>query len=227
MKISQKTQRRTVILAAVMALVALYHLAILSYQMLNTVNPFAHKENCTYIGQLDTPFNNLLINPSLEGYVTVLEQAEDGGPMVEALPSEMVILSTHPDYVRPDHYGWAWNNLITYIALALCVAIVLLVAWLLLSAIRGFRTGNIFLDSHPRLLRWLSLAVFFYYILNENREVFRQIAVKDLYGDALPFDMYGSITISTECLMAPLLLLVLAELMAIAARINEDESMTI
>jgi hypothetical protein len=76
-------------------------------------------------------------------------------------------------------------------------------------------------------LRWLSLVVFLYYILNENREVFRQIAVKDLYGDSLPFDVYGSITISTECLMAPLLLLVLAELMAIAARINEDGSMTI
>jgi hypothetical protein len=211
----------------VAALVARYHLTIMSIQMVNTENPFSHKENCTYIGQLDTSFNNLITDTSLEEYATVLERAEDGSPMVEALPSEMVILSMHPDYVRPEHYGWAWNNLITYIALALCVAIVLLVAWLLLSAIRGFRTGNIFRDSHPRLLRWLSLVVFLYYILNENREVFRQIAVKDLYGDSLPFDVYGSITISTECLMAPLLLLVLAELMAIAARINEDESMTI
>ena len=227
MKISQKTQRRTVILASVVALVALYHLTIMSVQMFNTENPFSHKENCTYIGQLDTSFNNLITDTSLEEYATVLERAEDGSPMVEALPSEMVILSMHPDYVRPEHYGWAWNNLITYIALALCVAIVLLVAWLLLSAIRGFRTGNIFRDSHPRLLRWLSLVVFLYYILNENREVFRQIAVKDLYGDSLPFDVFGSITISTECLIAPLLLLVLAELMAIAARINEDESMTI
>ena len=51
MKISQKTQRRTVILAALVALVALLHLAILTAQMLNTENPLNHKPNYTYIGQ--------------------------------------------------------------------------------------------------------------------------------------------------------------------------------
>ena len=50
MKISKKTQRRTVILAAAVALVALYHLTLLSFQMLNTENPFSHKENYTFIG---------------------------------------------------------------------------------------------------------------------------------------------------------------------------------
>lgn len=227
MKISKKTQRRTVILAAVVALVALYHLTLLSFQMLNTENPFSHKENYTFIGEVDTSFFNATTDSSHDEYATVLERAEDGTPLVKALPRSVLILSTHPDYVRPDHYGWMWNNIITYIALALFVAIVLMVAWLLLSAIKGFRTGNIFRKSYPRLLRWLSLAVFFYYALNENREVFRQMAVGDLYGDAMPFELYSAVTISTECLIAPLLLLIFAELIAIAAHINEEESMTI
>ena len=227
MKISKKTQRRTVILAALVALVALLHLAILTAQMLNTENPLAHKPNYTYIGQLDTPFNTFATDSSFEEFATVLERADDGKPMVAAVPTSVVILSTHPNYVRPDHYGWAWNNVVTYIALALFVAIVLMVAWLLLDAIRGFRTGNIFRQSHPKMLRWLSLVVFLYYALNENREVFRQLAVRDLYGNAMPFDLYGAVNITTECLVAPLLLLIFAELMAIAARINEEESMTI
>ena len=226
MKISHKTQRRTIIMVVVVALFALFHLTQISLQMINMVNPLSHK-NYTYIGEMDTQFNTFTKDSSHEEYSIVLDRAADGSPLVEALPRSVVILSTHPDYVRPDHYGWAWNNAITYVTLALFVAIVVMVAWLLISAIRGFKTGNIFKMSHPRMLRWTALLVFFYYFFNENREVFRQLAVGELYGDAMPFDLYSALTISTECLIAPLLLLIFAELMAVAARINEDEVMTI
>ena len=227
MKISKTIQRRTIILATLVALVALYHLAVLTVQMLNTENPLAHKPYYTYIGQLDTTFNHFATDSSFEEFATVLERADDGKPMVAAVPTSVVILSTHPDYVRPEHYGWLCNNVVTCIALALFVAIVLMVAWLLVGAIRGFRTGNIFQKGHPKILRWLSLVVFLYYMLNENREVFRQVAVGDLYGDVMPFELHSVVNISTECMIAPILLLIFAELMAIAARINEEESMTI
>ena len=226
MKISHSTQRRTIILVVVVALFALFHLTQISLQMINMVNPLAHK-NYTYIGEMDTQFNNFTKDSSHDEYAIVLDRADDGSPMVEALPSSVVLISTHPDYTRPEHFGWVWNNVITYITLALCVAIVVMVAWLLISAISGFKTGNIFKLSHPRILRWTALLVFLYYFCNENREVFRQLAVGELYGEAMPFDLYSALTISTECLIAPLLLLIFAELMAVAARINEEESMTI
>ena len=226
MKISHKTQRRTIILVVVVALFALFHLTQISLQMINMVNPLSHK-NYTYIGEMDTQFNTFTKDSSHEEYSIVLDRAADGTALVEALPASVILISTHPDYVRPEHYGWAWNNAITYVTLALFVAIVVMVAWLLISAIRGFKTGNIFKMSHPRMLRWTALLVFFYYFFNENREVFRQLAVGELYGDAMPFDLYSALTISTECLIAPLLLLIFAELIAIAAHINEEESMTI
>ena len=226
MKISHKTQRRTIILVVVVALFALFHLTQISLQMINMVNPLSHK-NYTYIGEMDTQFNTFTKDSSHEEYSIVLDRAEDGKPLVEALPASVILISTHPDYIRPEHYGWAWNNVITYITLALCIAIVVMVAWLLLSAIRGFKTGNIFKMSHPRMLRWTALLVFLYYFFNKNREVFRQLAVGELYGEAMPFDLYSALTISTECFVAPLLLLIFAELMAVAARINEDEVMTI
>ena len=139
----------------------------------------------------------------------------------------MLLFSKNPNYVRPDHYGWQINTAITYLVLALFVVAVMLMAWVVLSAIRGFRTGNIFQHNQPRLLRWLSLVVFFYYALIENRSVFRMIATKDLYGDKIPIELLGRVNIQFECLVAPLLLLIFAELIAIAARINEEESMTI
>ena len=129
--------------------------------------------------------------------------------------------------MRPDHYGWRMNTIIIYAALALFVVAVLLMAWVVLSAIRGFRTGNIFQHNQPRLLRWLALVMFLYYALLENRNVFRMIATKDLYGDKSPIELFGNVNIQIECLIAPLLLLIFAELIAIAARINEEESMTI
>lgn len=227
MKISLSTQRRTIIFAAVLALVALFQVAHLAVQLYNSTNPYVGIKNHTFIGSLDTSYQALNIEPGYEEHSIVLQRADDGRPMVEALPSAMTIFSTHPDYVRPDHFGWQWNSIITYVALAMFVVIVGLVAWIFLGAIRGFRTGNIFRRNHPRMLRWLAAAVFIYYALIGNREVFRQLAVKDLYGEMSPIELFGSVTFGMECLVAPLLLLIFAELMAVAAHINEEESMTI
>ena len=208
-------------------MVGLFQIAHLTVQLFNSTNPYVGTKNHTFIGSLDTSFQALNIEPGYEEFSIVLQRAEDGTPLVEALPFAMTIFSTHPDYVRPDHYGWQWNNIIIYVALALFVVIVVLVAWIFFGAIRGFRTGNIFRKEHPRLICWLSLAVFLYYALIGNREVFRQLAVKDLYGSMSPIELFGSISFGIECLVAPLLLLIFAELMAVAARINEEETMTI
>ena len=138
-----------------------------------------------------------------------------------------MLFSKHPDYQRPDHYGWKMNVIVIYAALALFVVIVILMARILISAIKGFRTGNIFQHRHVPQLRWLALAMFLYYAMIDNRELFRMIALKDIYGDSSPIELFGYATLNAGCIIAPLLLLALAELMAIAANINEDESMTI
>ena len=162
MKISKKTQRRTIILAAALAVVALFQVAHIAVQMFYSTNPYVGEKNHTFIGTLDTSYQALDIEQGYEEHSIVLERADDGRPLVEALPSSVTIFSTHPDYVRPDHYGWQWNSIITYVALAMFVVIVGLVAWIFLGAIRGFRTGNIFRRNHPRMLRWLAAAVFIY-----------------------------------------------------------------
>lgn len=227
MKISKQTQRRTIIFAVATALFALFQILVLGVQLFNSTNPYVGNYSHIPIGELDTPYSAFDIKDNYEEFAYTIERDAEGKPLVEALPSSMLLFSKNPNYVRPDHYGWQVNTIITYVALALFVVAVVLMAWVIVSAIRGFRTGNIFQHNQPRLLRWLSLVIFFYYALVENRTVFRMIATKDLYGEKLPIEVFGSVNIQFECLVAPLLLLIFAELIAIAAHINEEESMTI
>ena len=227
MKISQKTQRRTIIFVVATALVALFQVVHYGLQLSYSTNPYAKGKNHTFIGKMDTRYQALYLDGNSDKFALTIERDAEGKPLAEALPASMIIYSQHPDYKLPNHYGWTANRIITILALAVFVAIVALMARILISSIRGFRTGNIFLHSHPRILRWLAVLFFAYYAMMDNRELFRMIAVKDLYGESSPIELFGYATLNAGCFVAPLLLLALAELMAIAAKINEDESMTI
>lgn len=222
MKISHSTQRRTIAFAVAAALLAMFQILYLGVQLFYSTNPYTGAEGYTFIGELSAPFS-----ASNDGFAYTIERDAEGEPLVEAMPTSMVLFSRNPDYVRPDHYGWLANRIVIYAVVALFVVMVALLAWLVVSAIRGFRTGNIFRAVHPRLLRWLAAAMFLYYLLVDNREVFRMIATKDCYGEMMPFELFGSVELTVESLVAPLLLLIFAELMAVAATINEDEVMTI
>ena len=227
MKISKSIQRRTIILVVATTLFALFQVVHLGTQLFYSTNPYADNYNHTFIGEMDTWYSPTNIDENSDKHSIVIERDAEGKPLVEALPSQVVVFSKNPNYSRPDHYGWKVNSAIIYIGLAMFVLIVFLMGRIFVSAIGGFRTGNIFREEQPKLMRWLALAVFIYYALINNREVFRQIAVQDIYYDASPVELHGAATISIECLIAPLLLLIFAELMAIASRFNEEESMTI
>ena len=227
MKISKKTQRRTIILATAVALVALFHIAHFTVQLLYSTNPYIGIENHTFIGELDTPYLPYNIDDNKQDFAITIQSDEEGKPLVEARPASMIIFSKNPNYVRPDHFGWQANKAMAYAALVLFIVITVIVGWILIGAIKGFRTGNIFRKNHPALVRALALVTFFYYIILNNRAVFTQLATKELYGDLSPIELFGTVRFEAEVLTAPLLLLIFAELMAVAAHINEEESMTI
>ena len=227
MKISQKIQRRTVVFAAIAAFFAIFQVAHLTVQLVCSTNADFNKSSAYHIGELDTEYNSFGFGDDYEKDAIVIERNAEGEPLVEALPTRLMFFSKSPDYVHPDHFGWRANNVIVYLFLAVFVAIVLLVAWILFGTIQGFRTGNIFRRNHPALLRWLALVLFLYYVLVNNRSLFIQIATKDLYGDMSPIKVFGSATFGPEAFIAPFLLLIFAELMAVAADINEEESMTV
>ena len=227
MKISNKVQRRTIIFASLAAIFALFQVALLAVQIYHSNSPYSSNVVHAYIGEIDTQYGTLSRNEDYDKDAIVIERDSEGKPLVEALPASLILFSNNPDYTLPDHFGWKANRLITYTVMALFVVIVLLVGWILLGAIQGFRTGNIFRHNHPHLLRWLALATFIYYVLANNRTVFTQLAIGEIYGEKSPIDIYSAATVGIEVFITPLLLLIFAELMAVAARINEDEAMTI
>lgn len=227
MKISKQIQRRTIICAAIAALIALFQVTHMTVQLFYSTKLYMGVDNPTYIGELDTKYNMIHQVEESDEFAITVERDAEGKPLVEAVPTSVMLFSKHPDYIRPEHYGWQASQVIIYSTLAVFIIIAILVAWILVEAIRGFRTGNIFRRNHPILLRWLSLATFLYFALINNRTLFTQLATKELYGDMIPIDVFGAVRFGAEVLTAPLLLLILAELMAVAAQINEEETMTI
>ena len=226
MKISKSIQRRTIVYAVLAALFALFQVTYLALQS-SSLNNSDKKESCrTYIGEVDTSYSALSLGEYKFDAITITRD-ENGEPLVEALPTSLMLFSDNPAYTIPDHYGRTINRAIFYLVVAVFVVIVLLVAWILFEAIRGFRTGNIFRRNHPMLLRWLALATFIYYACVNNRHVLTQYAVSDIFADNLPIEVFVSVRIDVEAFITPLLLLIFAELMTVAAKINEEESMTI
>ena len=226
MKISKSVQRRTVIFAALAVLFALVQVTHLAVQSSSLINSDREEAFRTYIGEIDTSYSALALGEYEFDAITITRDA-DGEPLVEALPTSLMLFSDNPAYTIPEHYGRTINRVIFYLVVAVFVIIVLLVGWILFEAIKGFRTGNIFRRNHPVLLRWLALATFIYYVCLNNRHVLMQYAVSDIFADNLPIEVLVSVRIDIEAFIVPLLLLIFAELMAVAARINEEESMTI
>lgn len=228
MKISKSIQRRTIVLMVFVALFAIFQIAHFTTQIIYTSNPYNAEKGFTNIGTLDTSLKvSDITSGKYDEFAVTIERDTDGEPLVEALPITMMLFSVNPDYSLPDHYGWKANRVVGYLTLLLLVVMEIIIGWILLSAIRGFRTGNIFSALYSRLLRYLAVIAFFYYALVENRTLFTQLAAGDIYGDKMAIDLYSSLTLNVEVFMIPLLLLIFAELMAIAARMNEDETMTI
>ena len=228
MKISKTVQRRTIVLMVFVALFAILPIAHFTTQLIYTSDRYNAEQGYTEIGRLDTSFKAYgIASGEYDKYATVVERDANGEPLVEALPITMMLFSKNPNYSFPDHYGWKVNRVVGYLALLLLIVMEALIGWILIGAIRGFRTGNIFCALHSRLLRYLAVIAFFYYALVENRTLFTQLAAGDIYGEKMAIDLYSSLTLNVEVFMIPLLLLIFAELMAIAARMNEDETMTI
>lgn len=227
MKISKSIQRRTVILVVLAALFAIYPIAHFTTKLIYSTDGSIAGENLTYIGTLNMPYK-AYDNPEVyDEFALTVERDAYAEPLVEALPTSMMFFSKSSDFEFPDHFGWHAHKIVNYVVLALLVVMELLICWILVSAMRGFRTGSIFRSNHPCLLRWLALVTFFYYILLENRSFFAEYAIGDIYGDMLSVELVSSVTLSVEVFITPLLLLIFAEFITIAARINEEESMTI
>ena len=226
MKIAKNIQRRITFLFVFTAICLLLPVVHYTIQLCN-LDKNRGNENMRFIGMIDSHGAYTIPNEAYEPYIVPIQKDDDGNIVVAGVPSDLLIYSPNPDYELPEHYGWAMNEWHIYAAYLFMFIVVCLIISILVGVTRGLRTGNIFRHNYVGQIRWLAIVSFIFTLLMDNRNVFHQIAIQECYNATSPITLNGQITISPLTLLAPLLLCIFAEVMAIAAKMNEDESMTI
>ena len=226
MKIQKNIQRRIVFLFAFTALCLLLPILHYTIQLCN-LDQNRGNENMRFIGMIDSHGAYTIPNEAYEPYIVPIQKNENGDVVVVGVPADLLVYSPNPDYELPEHYGWKLNEIHIYVAYLFMFIVVGLIISILVGIIRGLRTGNIFRRNNVGQLRWLAVVSFIFILLMDNRNVFHQVAIQQCYNETSPITLNGQIEISPLTLLAPLLLFIFAEVMAIAAKMNEDESMTI
>lgn len=226
MKIAKNIQRRITFLFVFTAICLLLPVVHYTIQLCN-LDKNRGNENMRFIGKIDSHGAYTIPNEAYEPYIVPIQKDDDGNIVVAGVPSDLLIYSPNPDYELPEHYGWKMNEWHIYAAYLFMFIVVCLIISILVGVTRGLRTGNIFRHNYVGQIRWLAIVSFIFTLLLDNRNVFHQIAIQECYNATSPITLNGQITISPLTLLAPLLLFIFAEVMAIAAKMNEDESMTI
>lgn len=226
MKIQKNIQRRIVFLFAFTALCLLLPILHYTIQLCN-LDQNRGNENMRFIGMIDSHGAYTIPNDAYEPYIVPIQKDENGDIVVAGVPTDLLVYSPNPDYELPEHYGWKLNEIHIYVAYLFMFIVVGLIISILVGVIRGLRTGNIFRRNYVGQLRWLAVVSFIFILLMDNRNIFHQVAIQQCYNETSPITLNGQIEISPLTLLAPLLLFIFAEVMAIAAKMNEDESMTI
>ena len=226
MKIAKNIQRRITFLFVFTAICLLLPVVHYTIQLCN-LDKNRGNENMRFIDKIDSHGAYTIPNEAYEPYIVPIQKDDDGNIVVAGVPSDLLIYSPNPDYELPEHYGWKMNEWHIYAAYLFMFIVVCLIISILVGVTRGLRTGNIFRHNYVGQIRWLAIVSFIFTLLLDNRNVFHQIAIQECYNATSPITLNGQITISPLTLLAPLLLFIFAEVMAIAAKMNEDESMTI
>lgn len=222
MKIQKSVSRRIAVLLSVLCIFAAAQLTLTTAQTF-VDRDYISSDRVTVIGTA-----GVWLNPNRSdlpvGPVT-LRQSADGTPEVEALPREIVAYSVTGS--MPDDCGGVlvWRKVMLGVRFCLTVSLMVILFWLLAGFLRGTRTGEVFRPSAPRMMRWAALLSFFYCIIEDNFHIFDHLAVKRIISGT-PFDdlFYGMIEVNFNTFCIPLCMLVLAEVLSVGCRLNEEES---
>ena len=226
MKVSKRIQRRITFLFVFTAICLVLPILQYTIQLCN-LDKNRGNENMRFIGMIDSHGAYTIPHEAYEPYIVPIQKDADGNIVVAGVPADLLVYSPNPDYELPEHYGWELNKWHIYLAYLFMFILVGLIISILTGVIRGLRTGNIFRHNYVGQLRWLAIVSFIFTLLMDNRNVFHQIAIQQCYNATSPITLNGQIEISPLTLLAPLLLFIFAEVMAIAAKMNDEESMTI
>ena len=225
MKFPQSISRRLAVLLSVLCLFAAAQLTLTAAQTFID-RDYISSDRVTVIGTVGLWFNPNRTDLPVEPLT--LRAAADGTPEIEALPREIVAYSVTGSL--PDECGnlFVMRKAMLGTRLCLTVALIVMLFWLMAGFLRGISTGEVFRPSAPRTMRWAALLTFLHCTIEDNFHIFDHFAVKKVIADTPLADLFfGVVRVEFGTFFIPLCMLVLAEVLAVGCRLNEEESLTL
>jgi uncharacterized protein YqgC (DUF456 family) len=227
MKIAKSTQRRVV---ALFVLVCLMLLPDLIISVLHVVidKDWRTTNDVTLVGTMDVRRPSYMLGEGQQSLYTptVIREATEDSPAIMAEPSQYIIYATKSDF-EVDSTMANVRTVLLYILMVATIVLICLVLAVVYQAIRGFRTGEFFTRASVVMLRIMAVAYCVRSLIVSNIGALESSVASDLCGELLPEGLGGAYVLNTESIVVPLVLLIVAELMSIAHRLNEEESATL
>ena len=227
MKISKSTQRRVIALFVVVCILFV-PLSVVTVLQAVVDEDWRTTENVTVIGKLEVSRPSYMLGEGEQNFVApiVVREATADEPAIKAEPLQYLVYATEGDYDVDTSLSKVRQTML-YISMVASLILTVLILLVIYQVIRGFRTGEFFTRASVVMVRVMA-GVFFVGSLIWNNLIAREEHVaSDLCGELLPEGLGGAYVLESDSILIPLVILIVAELMSIAHRLNEEESATL
>ena len=227
MKISKSTQRRVI---ALFVLVCILFVPLSVVTVLQTVvdEDWRTTENVTVIGKLDVSRPSYMLGEGEQNFYTPIElrAATADEPALMAEPLQYLIYANEGDYDIDTSLSNVRQTML-YISMVASLILTVLILLVIYQVIRGFRTGEFFTRASVVMVRVMAGVFFVGSLIWNNLVAMEEHVASDLCGELLPEGLGGAYVLESDSILIPLVILIVAELMSIAHRLNEEESATL
>lgn len=229
MKLDKRTKRRTVFFFTIITLLLIFATISLTVTLPLGLNnrDWRNSPGNVTIGEMTTYYNDCSIRPGTDSCAIVVARNESGDPVVKAMPTRLFVYGIGKDFQVPEHPMFKTSKTMLIASYCLSLTLILSVIFILGSVLVGFRKGIYFSRIQVVLLRWGALVSFLLAIASELSKKCHMMAIGELYGQSSDIKLATSLTLDLNDILIPIFILMLAEVINIAVRLNKEESMTI
>ena len=225
MKFPKSISRRIAVLMSALCLFAAAQLTLTTAQTFFN-RDYISSDRVAVIGTVGVWLNPNRADLPLEPIT--LRASADGTTEIAALPHEIVVYTTTGSLPDGCRNLLLMRKAMLGVRLGLTVLLIVRLLRLMVGFMRGIRTGEVFRRSAPRMMRWAALLAFLYCAVEDNFHIFDHFAVKNIIADTPFADLFfGVVRVEFGTFFIPLCMLVLAEVLTVGYRLNEEESFTL
>lgn len=229
MELKKGIKRRTIVYFSITTLILVFYAISLTVNLPVGLNhlDWRNAAGNVAIGEMETRADHYTITQEEDVNAIVMARDENGEATVKGMPLKLFVYGVGEDFQFPEHPMFKATNAMRIVSYVLTLLLVLCFVFVLIFTIKGFRNGLYFSRLQVALLRWSALFSFLLFVSNELCARFHMLAIGNLYGKTSDIKLATTFQMEIQEFVIPLLLLIFAEIINIALRLNEEEAMTI